>query len=447
MKNVTADGGRWYERLPAALNASIVFRFLLSLAIATFLWGWVTQLTDPIITRVYREMDIAVESLEDSMIMVTTLPTTQVRVQGPESEFSHLNRADISVYLDTSTVNGPGEYRLPVLVRAPDTSAVITVEPSHVNVQIDELVAEVMPLEVQNTTPAEDPRMVGEIVPEVTQVTVSGPSSAVNRVERVTLPVTLDNRSSSFTEVFTPYAVDSNGQRVSEVEVLPAQISTMIEIESRGKQVSVIPVITGVPAEGHSMQQRAVFPDTVVVDGPPEVLDSLLFVNTEPVDITGATSSISEVVGLTDLPPGVTVIEPSDGQVEVRVAMDDVSVSEQTLTGLPVLTVNVPDGYTATVEPRTISISVDGSSATLAEMESSDIRVVVDVEGLEPGTHEIEPQITLPRGVTWTSSTPEVIQVEIRRSSEESTPAAQSSPEASLPGPGLRTRTTSRATS
>lgn len=108
MKNVTADGGRWYERLPAALNASIVFRFLLSLAIATFLWGWVTQLTDPIITRVYREMDIAVESLEDSMIMVTTLPTTQVRVQGPESEFSHLNRADISVYLDTSTVNGPG---------------------------------------------------------------------------------------------------------------------------------------------------------------------------------------------------------------------------------------------------------------------------------------------------------------------------------------------------
>ncbi len=195
------------------------------------------------------------------------------------------------------------------------------------------------------------------------------------------------------------------------------------------------------------MQQRAVFPDTVVVDGPPEVLDSLLFVNTEPVDITGATSSISEVVGLTDLPPGVTVIEPSDGQVEVRVAMDDVSVSEQTLTGLPVLTVNVPDGYTATVEPRTISISVDGSSATLAEMESSDIRVVVDVEGLEPGTHEIEPQITLPRGVTWTSSTPEVIQVEIRRSSDESTPAAQSSPEASLPGEGLRTRTTSRATS
>jgi YbbR domain-containing protein len=447
MKNVNAAEGRWYERLPAALNASTVFRFLLSLAIATFLWGWVTQLTDPVITRVYREMDIAVVSLGDSMMMVTTLPTSQIRVQGPESEFSQLNRADLSVYLDTSTVDGPGEYRLPVLVRSPDTSAVITVEPSHVNVQIDELVAEVMPVEVQNATPAEDPRTVRQIVPEVTQVTVSGPSSAVSRVDRVTLPVTLDNRSSSFTEIFTPYAVDRNGQRVSEVEVLPAQISTMIEIESRGKQVSVIPVVTGVPAEGHSMQQRAVFPDTVVVDGPPEALDSLLFVNTEPVDVTGATSSISEVVGLADLPPGVTVLEPSDGQVEVRVAMDDVSISEQTLTGLPVLAVNVPSGYSATVEPRTISISVDGSSATLAEMESSDIRVVVDVSGLEPGTHEIEPQITLPRGVTWTSSTPEAIEVEITRTSGESTPVAQEPPEALPPDAGLRTRTTGRTPS
>lgn len=429
MRDATITSGpRWFERFPTILNSGNVVRFLLSLAIATALWGWVIQMTDPIITRNYREMDIAVNLNDDSLIMVTTLPTAVVEVQGPESEFSELNRADLSVVLDTSSVTGAGEYRLPVIVESPDTSAEITVDPSHVQVQIDEQVAEVMPLEVQNTTAEDDPRIVSEIIPEVSQVTVSGPSSAVNRVEEVVLPVTLDNRNSTFTEVFTPYAIDANGQRVSEVEVLPAQISTRVVIESRGKVVSVIPTVTGVPAEGFSVQQRAVFPDTVVVDGPPEALDSLLFVNTEPVDITEATSSISEFVGLADLPPGVTVVDPPDGRVEVRVALDDASSTSQSLSALPILPVNVPGNFTATVNPRTITITVDGPSSILSEMESSDVRVVVDVGGLEAGTHEVTPQIVLPQGVTWTGSTPETVEVTLTPG-----PAAESSPVARDP--------------
>jgi YbbR domain-containing protein len=442
MRNPTVQESRWIERLPEMINRSNVVRFLLSLALATFLWGWVIQMTDPIVTRNYREMDITVDTLRDSMIMVTTLPTAVVSVQGPESEFSELNRADLSVTLDTSTITGPGEYRLPVVVEAPDTSASISVEPSEVQVQIDELVAEVMPLEVQDTTPDDDPRTVSDIVPEVSQVTVSGPSSAVNRVAKVTMPVSLDNRNDSFTDIFTPYAIDENGQRVSEVEVLPGQISTSVEIESRGKVVSVIPVVNGVPAEGFSVQQRTVFPDTIVVDGPTEELDSLLFVNTEPVDITGATTSVSERVGLADLPAGVTVVEPSGGQVEVRVALDDISSTEQTLSSLPVLAVNVPEGYTASVEPRSITITVDGPGNVLSQMESSDVRVVVDVGGLQEGTHSLTPQIILPQGITWTASSPESVEVSIAEM-----PAPTSSPAALTPSepaiaPGSPTRQT-----
>lgn len=430
MSDATAQTQRWYQRLPFVINSGHVLRFLLSLAIAAFLWGWVTQMTDPIITRNYREMEIIHNTLDDSMIMVTTLPTAVVSVQGPESEFDELNRADLTVALDTSSVSGPGEYRLPIVVQAPDTSSEITVEPDHVIVQIDELVAEVMPLDVQNTSAADDPRIVSEIVPEVSQVTVSGPSSAVNRVASVTLPVTIDNRNDTFTDIFTPYAIDENGQRVSEVEVLPGQISTLVEIESRGKVVSVIPIVNGVPAEGFSVQQRAVFPDTIVVDGPPEELDSLLFVNTEPVDITGATSSISEQVGLSDLPAGVTVVDPPGGQVEVRVALNDISSSVQTLSALPVHAVNVPEGVNATVEPRSITIAVDGPNSILSEMESSDVRVVVDVGGLEPGTHEVTPQIILPQGVTWTESTPASVEVTISRvEGPSSTPVIATPPD------------------
>lgn len=417
--------GSWIERLPFEITRAHVIRFLIALALSTFLWGWIAQMTDPIVARNYREMEIETPALDDSMMLVTTLPSVVVRVEGPESEFSDLNRTDLRVYLDTTTVRGPGEYRLPLIVEAPDTSARISVDPGQVQVQIDELVSDVLPLQARSTLPGDDPRTVSEIVPEVTQVTVSGPSSAIDRVSEVVLPVSLDNRNETFTDIFTPYAIDQNGQRVSEVEVLPSQISTLVEIESRGKVISVIPVVNGVPEEGFSVQQRAVFPDTVVVDGPAEALDSLLFINTLPVDITGATGNVSEMVGLAELPEGVNVVDPPDGMVEVRVALEDISSSAQSLSSLPVTVVNVPDGYSATADPSTITITVDGPGSTLADMESSDVRVVVDVSGLEAGTHEVEPQVYLPQGVTWTSTTPESVEVTIEREGvdgPESTP-------------------------
>lgn len=403
--------GTRIERLPFEITRAHILRFILALALATFLWGWIAQMTDPILTRNYREMEINVPTLDNSMIIVTTLPTVVVQVEAPESEFNNLNRTDLRVVLDTTAIDGPGEYRLPLIVEAPDTSARIAVEPEQVQVQIDEVVSEVMPLKVTNTLPEDDPRTVSDIVPEVSQVTVSGPSSAVERVAQVVLPIALDNRNESFTDIFTPYAIDANDQRVSEVQVLPGQISTAVQIESRGKVVSVIPVISGVPAEGYTVQQRASFPDTVVVDGPSDALDSLLFVNTEPVDITGATENVSEMVGLVDLPSGVTVVEPTDGQVEVRVAVNDISTSSQTLSSLPITVVNAPDGVTATIEPRTISITVDGPGGVLADMESRDVKVVVDVSGLPAGTHSVTPEVFLPQGVTWTGSSPETVDV------------------------------------
>jgi YbbR domain-containing protein len=417
--------GTWIERLPFDVTRTHLLRFVLALALAVFLWGWIAQMTDPIQTRNYREMDIAVPELADPMIIVTTLPSVVVRVEGPESEFDDLNRTDLRVFLDTESVNGPGEYRLPLYVEAPDTSARVSVDPGQVQVQIDELVSEVMPIEARSTQPEDDPRTVSDIIPEISQVTVSGPSSAVERVDRVVLPVSLDNRNETFTDSFTPYAIDVNEQRVSEVEVLPSQIPTLVEIESRGKVISVIPVVNGVPAEGFSVQQRAVFPDTVVVDGPTDALDSLLFINTLPVDITGATENVSEMVGLADLPTGVAIVDPPEGLVEIRVALDDISSSAQSLSSLPVTTVNVRDGFTATVEPRTITIMVDGPGSVLAEMESRDVRVVVDVSGLEVGTHEVRPQVYLPQGVTWTATTPETVEVTIAPEEDpDSTPSS-----------------------
>lgn len=428
MRDTTPAPAHIVESLQSKLGRSHILRGLTALLLAIVTWGWVIQATDPINTTVYSEVEIVSPGFSDEMVMVTNLPRASIRVEGPESEVAKINRALLSLHLDTSEVDGPGQYRLPVVVEGPDTSNRVTVEPSFVQVQIDDVTSKVIPIEIQDTSTENATRVVNNINSDVSQVTVSGPSSAVDRVETVILPVTIDSQVTSFSEVYTPYAVDANGQRVAEVTVLPSQIRTQVQLQSRGRVVSVIPEITGQPADGYATQQRTVLPNSITVEGPEEALEGLLFVHTEPVDITGASESVSQRVGLADLPEGVVVVEPASGQVEVRIAIQDSSSSLQTLQNQPVSALSVPAGYEVSIEPPTIDVTLEGSLNTLSDMTSDDISVVVDVNGLEVGTHELTPVVALPNnGVLSSGTNPETVLVTIRPI-EKSTPESGPSP-------------------
>lgn len=413
MRDTTPAPAHVVDRLQSSLGRSHILRFFTALTLALLTWGWVMQLTDPILTNTYTEVEIAEPELENDLVLVTNLPRGSITVQGPESETAKINRSLISLSLDISEVEDAGEYRLPVIVEAPDTSNRITVEPRTVRVQIDEMTSQVLPIEIQETFSDDATREVNTITTDVSQVTVSGPTSAVERVETVILPVTIDTQVTSFSEYFTPYAVDANGQRVSEVSVLPGQILTRVELQSRGKLVTVIADVQGQPADGYSVhQQRATIPGTILVDGPEDVLDDMLFIYTEPVDITGASQSVSSRVGLANLPEGVTVVEPASGQVEVRVAIQDTSATSQTLFGLRVNVLNVPAGYTATVDPESIDVTLEGSVANLDTMTADDITIVVDLAGLDEGEHQVRPVVALPNnGVMSTGTNPEMVTV------------------------------------
>ncbi|MGB3329227.1 MAG: CdaR family protein, partial [Thermomicrobiales bacterium] len=237
-----------------------------------------------------------------------------------------------------------------------------------------------------------------------------------------------------------PVGVDAQGQTISEVTILPASITTNVQVRTRGKSVSVIPRIVGVPAEGYTVQQRAALPETILVDGPQDQLDKLLFVNTQPVDISGADTSISRRVGIEDLPAGLTIVEPIGGTVEVRVAIEDISGQATEFSSLPVEVIGLGSGLEATVTPGTTSVSVLVPRSLLATMTANDIKVRVDVTGLGPGTHTITPDVTVPQRSTWLGNDPAQVTVVITRSGADATPgpspsasAASGSPESDRP--------------
>ncbi len=417
------------ETLRLKPSRTQLLRFGLSLVLGILLWGWVTQLQDPYTERNFDDIPVSAGDLSGDLQVVTSVPNASVTIGGSNSRVDPVRRQDITIQLDTRGITSPGMHRVALIAETADVSSV-SVEPQEVTIQVDERVSEVFPLTVINDDSSGEARSIGQVQPTVTQVTVTGPRSAVQRVNRVVLPVSIGQNVQDFSEEFEPYVVDTADQVIAEVMVNPATVVTRVNVETRGKEVSVIPSVTGLPAEGFAVQQRRVFPDTIIVDGPVDVLNDLLFINTRPVDISDARQSVSASVELSDLPDGVTIVEPANGTVEVRIAIEDTTASSQALNDLPLEFVGIGPGLAATTNPEVISIQVTAPASVLQAMTPEDISVFIDVAGLEPGSYMLEPEVTVPQGTTWIGSDPGVIEVTIVPSGVSSPAPALSSPEA-----------------
>jgi len=407
-----------------------IIRFGISLLLAILLWGWVTQFQDPLTNTRFNNLAIGVTGLSDSLTLVTTLPSASVIMSGPESRVEDIRYSDLTASINLNEISEPGSYRVKVNITKPSGVDARSLEPREVQIQVQELVNQVFPLNWQTSFPDEDdPREVVSVTPSVSQVTVSGPSSLVSRVTEVILPVEITQQTTNFEKPYVPYAVDSTGQRINDVTILPQQVSTVVELKTRGKEVSVIARTTGTVADGFSVQQRSVVPETVLIDGPDEVLDSMLFVDSEPVDINGATSSISENVGIAGLPPGVHIIQPADGTVEVRIAIEDTTSTTQTISALPVEIVDLGPGYTGTTDPRTVAITIDAPQSVLQSLAATDVKIRVSAHDLGPGTHQVNLDVSVPEGVTVISTDVKTVTITIENT--EATPEAtpESTPE------------------
>ena len=411
------------ERIGGA-RTDVVFRAIASLALAFLLWAWVTTQRDPPETRVFADLTLADPTLPEPLQISGELPTVTVEVLGPRSVMDRVSRAGLRPVLDVSQITEPGSYNAQVDVDLPAAARVTNITPSRVALVVDETASRTMHLDVQ-PAPLDDPtRRVGEIEPAVSEVTVSGPRRLVDNVARVILPVDIGDRTDDFTVDFVPVALDAAGQAIPEVAILPSRVSTAVEVDQRGRSVPVLVQTIGNPAQGYEIVGSVANPATVLLDGPDEALANILSVVTAPIDVEGATDTVNVRTALQALPEGVNVVNPADGSVVGVIQVRRRGVT-QLLSDLPVTITNVPDGFTATVEPASVGVVVFASEDTMASLSGSDMSTSVSAAGLGAGRHQLRPSVTVPPEVQWLRTEPEVVVVTLTRDNGAATPVAE----------------------
>jgi YbbR domain-containing protein len=338
-------------------------------------------------------------------------------VRATQSVWQRIQESEkaVSTWVDLSGLE-PGTYNLPVRASINsnfDPSRIVEVRPDTVTMTLERLVSQEFPvrLEVIGEPARGYQRGVPVRSPEF--VTVSGREPLVGQVVEVRANLDISQSRDDIQTRVELVAHDANSDPVEGVTITPGEvtISIPITLQEAYRTLAVRPVTTGNVANGYRITNITVSPPSVLVfsSNPDLVKDLPGFVETAPLDISGAEDDIETFVEL-DLPAAVSVVDDTTVLVQVFIATIDGSVR----VPVPVTPIGLIPGEAAEISPENVDVILSGPVPLLNQIQTSNIRVVADVTGLDPGTHQVElaVEVVLER-VQVESILPAVVEVTI----------------------------------
>jgi len=384
-------------------------RILLSIVLAGLLWFYVTNLENPAQVTQFNGVTLEVRGLDKSLKIINTMPTVDVTVQAPQNIMSTLRQTDILPYVDLQGLDA-GVHEVPVLLdltALPDHNSMsFSVAPQHLQVQLELQASRTLPVTVLVTgTPAQN---YGDEPAQVNpqQVTVSGPESAVSRIEQVVVTVDVSGTASTQSGYKNPVPLDSACKAISGLTIEPSTVQVVVPIQLlvATKLVPVHVPVVGNPAPGYSASQINVNPKVVTICcAPSDVLEQVGSVNTNPVSISGTTSTVVTTTQLI-LPNGAQLYPGQSSTISVTVQISTFETSWQ-LSVTPSIE-NVAAGMTAIPSPTSLTLTLSGTLAQFQSLKPSEIKATVDATGLGSGTYQLDPLVTVPQGITLVSVDP-----------------------------------------
>ena len=394
---------------------------LVALILALAVWISAVTASDPNVEKPYPyNVPIEIVGQDSGLTITSSIPgTVSLVLSAPQSIWDlPLNDPNaVRAVVDLSGL-GPGTYTLPVQIQiAPRPVRMVAQTPGMVTLTLEKLMVNELPVVfVARGTPATG-YQTGKVTLDPDKVTVTGPVSLMERVERVQATLDINQANQTINRSVGLVALDADGSVVSGVTIVPPEVDITQEISQRFgyRNVVVKVVATGQLADGYHLTNISVFPPTVTVfSADPQIVSDLPgFIETLPLDISGAKDDIDIYLKL-NLPEGVSVVG-NQTEVLVRVGIAAIE-SSLTLPNVPVEVSGLQPGLRATVSPEEVIVIISGPVALLDRLQATDVRVIANLTEYTSGTYQVEPEIEiLIPELRAESILPETIQVIISR--------------------------------
>ena len=392
--------------------------FLWALALAIAVWLAAVTGADPDETRALTtSIPVEIIGQDPGLVINGEIPKeVRVTLRAPRSVWNLIN-ADpelIRAILDLSGLAiGKHNADLQIQVNARPVQ-IVAASPQSVVFSLEPLATKTLNVDLTISGEAAIGYQIGEPVLQPVQVVVAGAESQIEIVARARVAVNLDGIREELDQTVPVQLLDETGRTVSGLTITPDAVHVNLPVSQQGgyRDLAVKLVITGRVASGYRLTDISVFPPVVTVFATdPELVNNLPGVlETMPLDLQNAQENINTRLAL-NLPAGISIVGEQTVLVQAGISAIESSV---TIAGQKVEIVGLTNGDNAQVSPATVDVIVSGPLPLLDLITTQDVRVTVDLTGLQPGTHQVTPQVeVLISNVSVESILPTTIEVVI----------------------------------
>ena len=395
-----------------------------SLAGAIIIWLIIMNINDPVVTRIIYDVPVNVvntsyiETMGLSYKISDGYDTIAVTVRGNRSLVESLTASRFNVTADLTQIISleTDPVMVPLTVYCPSISSEnLTASPRNINIDIEEMVSKefVINATASGTTPANGFE-VGEMTVEPETVTIRGPGTLIDKIERVNAIVDVTGIRTDKDMEPVIRITDKNGEQITDTQM--SYLSMNVTEEEMTVHVTVYAVRSGVslkvetsgePASGYTVGNIAVTPSTLSVVGSRAVLDMLeqngniitITADSGLVDVTDKVSDVSVKIDIRQiLPEGLSLASQISTTAVVSVQILPANSRSVTVETRNIDLSGLTDGHSCVFESSSLEIKIQGSPEILDGLSASDLRASVDLSGLMVGRQKVPVSVDLPDG-------------------------------------------------
>ena len=356
---------------------------IVSLVLAFLIWFVVVQANNPTDTHTFQNVKVTLINTElfdeNNQVynIVGQTDTVNVVVRAPKSVLSSLKVSDILAEADVANMVD-GEIAIVYSVYGNNSVESVKGDRSYIKVELEDKERKYIQLENRYVGQAADGYMVGGMKADQNMIEISGPKSAIDRVESAAVTIDVTNAKNSLSANVEIILYDKDKNEINENSITKQVDYVHVNVEILEiKTVTIYASKAGTPAEGYlytgSLQ---VSPATIKIAGSPSDISAVnrLFI-TDSVDISGAETDVVSTVDLSKyLPDGIIFADPDyDGSATVTVFIEEKEYKNFDVSTSSVVFNNLPSGAVATIVSPT-----DKMVVTLAGLKEELDALTVD---------------------------------------------------------------------
>ncbi len=378
---------------------------VISVVIACIIWVVVAMNMKTDIPREIKEVPV---TMDNQTSFITRMGLTiigdeslfvDVTIEGQRLVVGSIKPEDIAVSVDLSSVNGAGNFSLPLVAEnvSGKDFAISSISPSTVNLKFDRMVTKKFNVDVkmEGLVVPEEGYLMEEAVVSPTQVSVTGPDTDIAKIAKCV--VSVDHEGSlTKTTAFTSDIVllDKDGNKIETsgltMDVKQAEVAVpILKTVDLPVKVEFLNAPTNLDLEE---LEYAVSNETVTVAGPVDEIDKYSEIILGYIDFK-ALDLESNFTFDVELPENFINVAHTE-TVTVTFDWTDMVAKEFTVTNLSL--VNVPSDYDARLlTDRVTKVKIIGPAQVLETMTADDLVGQIDLSKRSVETGQFKTAVTI----------------------------------------------------